>query len=52
LPSSKKIGPLSNIFRGGTTPGTTPGATGGMNMTIPLVIGAAAVIGFLMFKKK
>jgi hypothetical protein len=52
LPSSKKISPLSNIFRGGTTPGTTPGATGGMNMTIPLIIGAAAVIGFLIFKKK
>jgi LPXTG-motif cell wall-anchored protein len=40
---------MSSLFPGGQT---TPGATGGMSMTIPLIIGAAAVIGFLMFKKK
>ena len=50
LPSSKKI---STLFGGRTTPGTTPGETGGsMNMTTPLLIGAAAIIGFLIFKKK
>jgi hypothetical protein len=49
LPASNKISIMSNLFPGGQT---TPGATGGMSMTIPLIIGAAAVIGFLIFKKK
>lgn len=50
LPASNKISPISKFFSSGTSKdGKT---SGGMNMTIPIVIGAAAVIGFLIFKKK
>lgn len=49
LPASNKISPISNLFGGGTT---KDGQSSGMGMTLPIVIGAAAVIGFLIFKKK
>ena len=52
LPESSRISTKTNLFGGGSTPGA-PGATGGISTT--LIIGgvaAAAVIAFLIFKKK
>jgi len=52
LPESARISTKTNLFGGGSTPGA-PGATGGISTT--LIIGgvaAAAVIAFLIFKKK
>ena len=53
LPASERISPIKNLFGGGSSKPGEPGQSGGISTT--LIIGgvaAAAVIAFLIFKKK